>query len=115
MCLINNNGSINYYDENFNNYDGLIKIETRGASSSIFPKKNYAFKTIYDSGEENNVSLLGLPIENDWILYAPYIDKSLIRNVICYELANQMGYYASKSRFCELVLDNQYMLSLIHI
>ena len=30
-----------------------------------------------EDGENNNVSLLGMPEENDWILYAPYQDKNI--------------------------------------
>ena len=54
------------------------------------------------------MALLGLPAENDWVLYAPYSDKSLMRNVLAYYLANRMGRYASRTRFCEVVLDGDY-------
>lgn len=52
--------------------------------------------------------MLGLPIENDWILYAPYSDKSLIRNVITFEFERRMGNYASKTVFCELFVNGDY-------
>ncbi|GIT40498.1 MAG: hypothetical protein Ct9H300mP9_3480 [Candidatus Neomarinimicrobiota bacterium] len=32
-----------------------------------------------------------MPDENDWVLYAPWQDKSLIRNVLTYQIANEMG------------------------
>jgi len=51
---------------------------------------------------------MGLPVENDWILYAPYSDKTLIRNVLTYNLARDMGRYASRYRFCELVINGDY-------
>ena len=59
-------------------------------------------------GENNNVSLLGMPEENDWVLYAPWSDKTLIRNVLTYQLSNEMGWYASRSRYCELYLNGDY-------
>jgi hypothetical protein len=75
----------------------------------MFPKKQYGFETIDSTGEDKDVSLLGFPAESDWILYAPYSDKSLIRNVLAYKLANNIGRYASRSRLCELVLNDEYM------
>jgi spore coat protein CotH len=49
-----------------------------------------------------------MPEENDWILHAPYSDKSLLRNFLAYELARDMGRYASRTRFCELVINGDY-------
>ena len=42
------------------NYDGPIQIEIRGASSTLFSKKQYAFTTFDEDGEKKNVSLLDL-------------------------------------------------------
>ncbi|MHB2156181.1 CotH kinase family protein [Calditrichota bacterium GD2] len=98
----------NYLNQSFNHFEGKIAIELRGASSQMFPKKQYRLETQSESGENLNVSLLGLPAENDWILYAPYSDKSLIRNVLIYQLSREIGQYASRTRFCELVLNGEY-------
>lgn len=109
MGIIDNGpGQRNYLTDPFNNYDGLIGIEIRGSSSQSFPKKQYAVETRLENGENNNVSLLGLPAENDWILYAPYSDKSLMRNVMAYTLSLQIGRYASRSRYCEVVINGDY-------
>lgn len=101
-------GSRNLMTDPFNDYDGKIAIELRGSSSQMFPKKQYALETQDTLGENLNVSLLGLPQENDWILYAPYSDKSLLRNVLAYKLSNDIGRYTSRTRFCELVLNGDY-------
>ena len=89
-------------------YDGFIGIELRGSSSQAFPKKQYGVETRDEAGDNLNVSLLGMPEENDWVLYAPYSDKSLMRNVLAYELARRMGRYASRTRFVEVVLNGDY-------
>ena len=90
-------------------YDGHIGIELRGSSSQFtFPKKQYGVETWDADGEDLDASLLGLPEEEDWILYAPYSDKSLVRNVLAYDLAREAGRYASRRRFVELVLDGEY-------
>lgn len=89
-------------------YDGWIGIELRGSSSSRFPKKQYGIETRHEDGSNRSVSLLGFPEENDWVLYAPYSDKSLLRNALAYHLARETGRYASRARFCEVVLDGDY-------
>ena len=108
MGIIDNDSGINNIDDPFNGYDGQISIEIRGSSSQMFPKKQYALETQDIDGENLNVSILGMPAENDWILYAPYSDKSLLRNFLAYELARNMGRYASRTRFCELVINGDY-------
>ncbi len=50
-----------------------------------------------------------MPKENDWILNGPNNDRSLIRNYISYKLSNEMGRYASRTIFCELILNNEYL------
>jgi len=102
-------GNYNHTGDPGNVYDGQISIEKRGESSQWFsPKDSYSLETQTDSGTNNNVSLLGLPEENDWVLYAPYSDKSLIRNVLSYRLYEEMGNYAPRTRFVEVVLNNNY-------
>lgn len=105
----NGSGTRNHLTDPFNGYDGQIGIEVRGSTSQMFPKKSYAFETREADGSNNNVPLLGMPEENDWILYAPYSDKSLLRNVLAYTLARRTGRYASRTRFCEVVINGQYM------
>lgn len=109
MAIVDNpSGVRNYLSDDPNGYDGLIGIEIRGSSSRMFPKKQYAVETRNEDGSNRNVSLLGLPEENDWILYAPYSDKSLVRNILAYQLWEQLGHYASRCRLCELVLNDEY-------
>jgi hypothetical protein len=89
-------------------YTGSVGIEIRGASSQMFPKKSYGFETHDESGLDLDVSLIGLPEEEDWILYGPYTDKSLVRNVLMYDLSRAMERYASRCRFIELTIDSDY-------
>lgn len=109
MGIIDNGaGQQNNLADAFNNYNGKITIEFRGSSTQGFPKKQYGFSTVDANGAELNVPLLGLPPENDWILNAPYTDKTMIREFLTYNLAREMGKYASRTRYCEVVLDGQY-------
>jgi len=106
--IYNGEGQRNYLTDDYNEYDGRIAIELRGSSSIQFPKKQYALETQDSLGNNLNVPLLGMPEENDWVLYAPYSDKSLMRNVLAYQLAWDLGWYASRTRYCELILNGDY-------
>ena len=104
----NGSGVINSVTNPYNGYNGKISIEIRGSTSQQYPKKSYSFETQDALGNNFNVPLMGLPIENDWILYGPYPDKTLIRDVLTFHLAQSFGHYASNWRYCELLLDGQY-------
>lgn len=110
MGIIDNGpGQLNRLTDSFNNYNGKIGIELRGSTSQfLYPKKQYALETRDEFGENANVSLLGLPVENDWILHAPFGDKSLIRNALAYKLAGKIMDYAPRYKFCEVVINGNY-------
>ena len=109
MGIIDNGfGNINSVNDAFNDYNGKISIEYRGSSSQSFPKKAYALETQDSIGNNNNVSILGMPVENDWILYAPYSDKSLMRNFLTFDLGRKMGNYSPRTVYCELVVNGDY-------
>lgn len=109
MGIIDNGpGEMNNLDDPFNDFSGSIGIETRGQSTQMFPKKSYGFETRDNSGENLDVSLLGMPEENDWILYAPYTDKSMLRNVVTFDMGHKMGNYCTRTIYCEVVINNDY-------
>lgn len=89
-------------------YFGTIGIEIRGSSSQLFPKKSFGFETWDSEGNDIDVSLLEMPEEEDWILNGPYSDKTLVRNVLIYDLARDMNHYASRTKFIELNINDQY-------
>lgn len=83
-------------------FQSVAGIEIRGSSSTGFPKKSYGLELAAESGADQDAPLLGLPAESDWVLYAPYTDKTLIRDVLAYELSNRIGRYAPRTRLVEL-------------
>lgn len=85
-------------------FDGRCEIKLRGYSSLRFPKHSYTVKTRDDEGEALPVEILGLPKDSDWVLYAPYSDKTLMRDVLAYELSNKIGRYAARTRYVEVFL-----------
>ncbi len=106
--IYNGEGVRNNVTDSLNHYKGKVGIEIRGSSSQMFPKKQFGFETRDAGGEDLAVSLFGMPEESDWILSAQYNDKTLMRDVITYSLSNAMGRYASRSRYCELIINGQY-------
>ena len=107
-------GSRNYMSDIDNpellNYDGRIGIERRGSSSqTMFNKKPYALETRENDDITNrNVSILGMPAENDWVLNSLAFDQTGMRDVLAYELSNRLGQYASRSVYCEVVINGDY-------
>lgn len=110
--------SVRYYDsETENNHltdqpaaaeRAMFRI--RGASSRSFDKKNYLLKFIKeDMTHSLDVSLSGMTADDSWALHGPFLDKSLIRNYLCYNLAGEIMEYAPNVRFCEMFLNGEYM------
>ncbi|SOE19756.1 Por secretion system C-terminal sorting domain-containing protein [Spirosomataceae bacterium TFI 002] len=91
-----------------NEYDGFIGIEFRGSSSQGFPKKPFGFETWDKDGEDMEASFFGWPPEEDWILYPSYNEKSMIHNVLSMRLANEMGMYASRTKYVEVFVNGSY-------
>lgn len=107
--VFNGDGIRNSISDPHNNYSGAIGIELRGSTSQFFSdKKPYAFETRNADGSNLNAELLGMPSENDWILLAPYSDKSLMRDVLTYKLASGMMAWAPRCRFVELIINGSY-------
>ncbi len=103
------NGSMSITEAGSVSYDGNVGIEFRGATSQLlFPKKSYGLETRDENNEDLDVSLLGFPEEEDWVLHGPYSDKSLMRNVLIYNLAREMDRYASRVRFVELEINGTF-------
>lgn len=107
-------GSRNYLSDINNpaylNYDGRISIEVRGSTSQqFFDKKPYGLTTLQaDNVTNNNVSLLGMPKENDWILNSLAFDQTGLRDVLSYELFERLGQYAVRRVYCEVMVNGDY-------
>ena len=90
-------------------YNGFIGIERRGSTSQdLSTKKPYAVELRDASGLELDTALLGMPREHDWILLAPFSDKTLVREAFIYGIGRKMMTYAPRMRFVELIINNEY-------
>lgn len=109
MGIIDNANQVNNVSDPYNNYDGNMGIELRGSSSqALFPKKNYGFELRTINDEDTSVSIVGMPAEEDWVLHGPYSDKTMMRNYITFKLFSYTGRYSSRTRFVEVMENDEY-------
>ncbi len=85
-----------------------IRIHVRGNSSRAFDKPGYAIKLITADGGNNPQSVMGMDAHHEWVLHGPFIDKTLIRNYMWYNIAGEIMDYAPNVRFCEVILNGEY-------
>ncbi len=86
---------------------GRAGIKRRGESSDVWPKKHYGLELWDEYNRDTKASLLAMPSESDWILNNPYGDKALIRNVLAYKWANDIGqgFAAPGTKFVEIFVN----------
>lgn len=80
-----------------------VGLKVRGSSTAGRPKPSLSLEAwdAYDQGR--GIAPLGLPRDADWVLWGPYnFDLTLMHNPFIYELSNQIGRYAPRTRFVEV-------------
>jgi len=88
-------------------FTGMIGVNVRG--NTTYPKSSYTVETWSSPTVSLDTILLGMPSDNDWVLLAIYEDRSLLRNTLSFHLHEQMGRYTSRQRYCEVLVNSQYM------
>ena len=98
-------GKLTFIGKNFKNpnFTKSIKIRGRGNFTWLQPKKPYQLKF------DQKTSLLDMPADKKWIFLANYIDKTMSRNAISFEL----GYLSNllwtpKNEFAEVYINGNY-------
>lgn len=80
-------------------------LNIRGRASLRYPKNSYSVKTLDGDGDPSAVSPFGFPSDTDWVLYAPYPDKTFLRDVLAYEWHTAMGHWAPRTKLVEVFID----------
>jgi spore coat protein CotH len=83
-------------------------IERRGRSADSFDKRSYNLELRDGEGDELAVGVLGMPANADWAVNAVYLDPSLFRHRLSYDLFRRAGRFAPESRFVDLYLNGEY-------
>lgn len=89
---------------------GDAKLRIRGNSSRWFSKHSYLLRMVDGQNPEMDclAPLLGMDPGSEWALHGPFLDKTMLRNYMCMNLAGQIMSWTPEVRFCELVLDGEY-------
>ena len=106
--IIDNGSQVNTSTDSFNSFSGIAGVEIRGNSTQIFDKKSYAVQLWDSDSVKVPGSLLGMGKDEDWVLHAMHIDKSLLRIPMTFHLSEMMGQYTTKWRYVELVINDEY-------
>lgn len=88
--------------------DSDIQIRVRGNSSRTFDKTGYLLKFTDKDGQAKSRSVMGMEKSDTWVLHAPYLDKTLMRNYMWYNLSGQIMEWAPDVRYCEVFLNGTY-------
>ena len=102
--------------------NSFAKVKWRGGSTNTADKhkRNYKIKTLNEKGKKQEISLLGMREDNNWIMDAGQVDLFRLRNRIATEIWNDFAtkpYYASKEpkaksgvtgKVVEVILNNEY-------
>lgn len=97
-------------------FSNRIGIELRGSTSRrLFPKKSFGIEFWDEAGQDVSFEILDFGKEEDWVLHGPYSDKTLLRNKLIYDLSNEIGQYAAKTRLVEVDIDGTFRGTYVFI
>ena len=85
-------------------YEGTdLDVKGRGNSTWNYPKKPYALKI------KSKPTVLGMKEHKSWVLLANWMDRTLMRNDIAFQIAKQTDLsWTPNGKFVELILDGQH-------
>lgn len=85
----------------------LDKVQLRGRGNSTwgYPKKPYAIKL------DSRTKIMGMPKHKRWVLLANWLDKTVMRNALAFEVARTLGGMAwtPSGTWVDVVLNGQYI------
>jgi len=119
MKVIDNGDGHNYrdttaYPNQTVNFEGYAAVKYRGNSSFYNSKKKplaiRPLETNDVSGKKKKVVMLGMGKkgDNNWVMLAPWEDKTYSRDLLTFILAKPYMDYVPQGKFCELILDGTY-------
>lgn len=92
-----------------NAFETLATVKLRGNSSYyIFDKRQYRLKLYKSQTNDRDYGLFGMGEHSEWVLYGPFLDRSLVRNKLVYDLSREIMDWAPDSRYCEVYVNGEY-------
>ncbi|MBQ8003133.1 MAG: CotH kinase family protein [Clostridia bacterium] len=102
------NEKVNNHANDTAKVESLVNIRVRGNSSRHFDKPNYDVEFVNEAGLNNSLEIMGMDAHHEWALHGPFLDKTLIRNYMWYNISGQLMEYAPNVRFCEVMVNGEY-------
>ena len=85
-------------------YAGTTNIRGRGNSTWTYPKKPYALKL------DEKAEILGMPKHKRWVLLANWMDRTLMRNRVAFQIALSTGMaWNPHGEFVDVVLNGKHI------
>jgi hypothetical protein len=86
-------------------YEGTMSMKGRGNSTWSYPKKPYALKL------DSKSKILGMKKHKRWCLLANWMDRTLMRNAVSYEIARRTTGMAwtPSGKYVEVVLNGKHI------
>ena len=96
--------NIRIVDENGDeNLNVTTSVRGRGNSTWTYKKKPYAIKL------DKKAEVLGMPKHKRWVLLANYLDRTLLRNDVAFEMGRRVMEWAPRGKFVELYLNGKHL------
>ena len=81
-----------------------LQIRGRGNTTWQFPKKPYAIKL------DSKAKILGMPQHKRWCLLANWMDRTLMRNDVSFQIARQTGLaWTPRGQFVEVIMNGSHI------
>ena len=96
-------GNETYNSDTTTLYSGATEIRGRGNSTWNQPKRPYRLKL------DKKTDLFGMGKSKHWVLLANYMDESLQRNTLAYNLSGAMGMEQMSTVFVDVVLNGEFI------
>lgn len=85
-------------------YTGTTSIRERGNSTRNYPKKPYTLKL------DENAEILGMPKHKRWVLLANWMDRTLLRNHVAFQIAMSTDMdWVPHGKFVDVVLNGKHI------
>ena len=112
IAIFENNNAVSTQPE----FSSECMVHYRGATASLHPKKSFSVALIDSVGNSSDRNILGIREDDKWILDAMAIDKSRMRNRVCFDIWNEVSSLRSNNmlrngtvgKFVEVYLNGQY-------
>ncbi len=96
LTIIKPDGSIDY--------QGTLSAKGRGNTTWGYPKKPYNIKL------DKSSNILGMASAKKWVLLANWMDRTLMRNAVAFEISRKSGLaWTPNGRYVELVINGMHV------